>query len=156
VLDLLRGASASWSVLHPPQNTMKKITIPVAALAFSLLTSLAPAATTEPKQTIQQFFEAVQKNDVEGSLRKLFNGAELTSDGEKEISSGIKNALSIYGTPSRFDLVSEIPKGPVVVELIYTQSFVARPLVWKFFAYQGSQRWIIIDANFNDKTNLLD
>jgi hypothetical protein len=71
---------------------------------------------------------------------------------------GVEEALEAehYGTPSRFDLVSEIPKGPVVVELIYTQSFAARPLVWKFFAYQGSQRWIIIDTNFNDKTNLLD
>ena len=132
-----------------------KTTVAIAALALSIfLPGLSPAATNQPKETIQQFFELVQKNDVESSLKTLFNGADINGDGEKEISSEIKKAISLYGTPSRFDLVSEIKKGPVLVELIYTQSFAARPLFWKFYAYQTSGRWIIINAKFND--NLQD
>jgi hypothetical protein len=136
---------------------MKKITVHIAAFALSLLLPcVAPAATKQPKETIQQFFEFVQKNDVESSLKTLFNDADINGDGKKEINSGIQNAIAFYGTPIRFDLVSEIKKGPVVVELIYTLSFAARPLVWKFYAYQTSGHWIIIDAKFNDKMDLLD
>jgi hypothetical protein len=145
------------SIIKFTMKTTKKIAFAVPVLAFSLLlTSHAPAATNEPKQTIQQFFEAVEKNDVDRSLKTLFDGTDMTIDGQKEINAGIKKAISTLGTPARFDLVSEIPKGPVVVEFIYTQSFAARPLFWKFFAYQSSQRWIIIDADFNTKASLLD
>jgi hypothetical protein len=136
---------------------MKKIAVAVAALALSLLlASPAPASTqpNQPKQTIQQFFQSLQKNDVDGSLQTLFAGAQLTVEAVNELSTGITKGLSIYGSPRRFDLVSETPEGPVVVKFVYTQSFDARPLVWKFYAYQSTQGWIIIDAQFNDKTDL--
>ena len=53
-------------------KNVKKIAAPFAVLAFSLfLTSRAPAAANEPKQMIKQFFEAVQKNDVDGRFRSV-------------------------------------------------------------------------------------
>ncbi len=77
-------------------KNVKKIAAPFAVLAFSvLLTGRAPAATNEPKQMIKQFFEAVQKNDVDGSLKTLFDGADMSADGEEAMNTGIKNAQKI-------------------------------------------------------------
>jgi hypothetical protein len=152
-------------------KTVKKLTLFVAALAF--LTSPVHAATADPKdsvrqlfgaapgdtngpqQVIEEFFEAVAKNDVDGALKTLFKGAQLTADAERELNAGIRKALSYYGTPHRFDLVSETPKGPVVVKFVYTQSFDSLPLAWNFFAYQNSDGWVIVSAQFSDKTDLL-
>ena len=91
----------------------------------------------------------------DGALKTLFKGAQLTTDAERELNAGIKKALSYYGTPHRVDLVSETPKGPVVVKFIYTQSFDSLPLSWSFFAYRNSHGWVIISAQFSDKTDLL-
>ena len=167
----------SLPALHPHQNIMKTIkntALPGAILAFILLlTNLAPAAmneanepvkqlfgaaasnTSEPKELIQGFFEAIESNDIDGALKTLFKGAQLTTDAERELNAGIKKALSYYGIPYRVDLVSETPKGPVVVKFIYTQSFDSLPLSWSFFAYRNSHGWVIISAQFSDKTDLL-
>jgi hypothetical protein len=115
----------------------------------------ASADTSQPKQAIEEFFEAIAKNDVDGALKTLFKGAQLTADAERELNAGIKKALAYYGTPRRFDLVSETPRGPVVVKFVYTQSFDTLPLAWSFFAYQNSGGWVFISAQFSDKTDLL-
>jgi hypothetical protein len=115
----------------------------------------APADTSQPKQTIEEFFEAIARNDVDSALKTLFKGAQLTADAERELNAGIKKALAYYGTPRRFDLVSETPRGPVVVKYVYTQSFDRLPVAWTFFAYQNSDGWIFISAQFSDKTDLL-
>jgi len=115
----------------------------------------APTDTSQPKQAIEEFFEAIAKNDVDGALKTLFKGAQLTADAEKELNAGIKKALAYYGTPRRFDLVSETPRGPVVVKYVYTQSFDTLPLAWSFFAYQNSDGWVFISAQFSDKIDLL-
>ena len=115
----------------------------------------AASNTSEPKEMIQGFFEAIGNNDIDGALRTLFKCAQVTTDAESELNAGIKKALSYYGTPHRIDLVSETPKGPVVVKFIYTQSFDSLPLIWSFFAYQNSHGWVIISAQFSDKTDLL-
>jgi hypothetical protein len=114
-----------------------------------------PNDTSPPRLTIQEFFEAIGRNDIDGALKGLFKGAQLTADAEKELNSGIKKALAYYGTPRRFDLVSETPRGPVVVKFLYTQSFDSLPLAWSFFAYQTSDGWVFISAQFSDKTDLL-
>lgn len=114
-----------------------------------------PNDTSQPKQTIQEFFEAIEKNDIDGALKTLFKGAQVTADAERELNAGIKKALAYYGTPHRFDLVSETPRGPVVVKFLYTQSFDSLPLAWSFFAYQSSDGWVFISAQFSDKTDLL-
>jgi hypothetical protein len=154
-------------------KTAQNLALSGAALALSLLLiNLAPAATdqakdtikqlfgaaaetSEPKEKIQAFFDAIGNNDIDGALKTLFKGAQLTTDAERELNAGIKKALSYYGTPHRVDLVSETPKGPVVVKFVYTQSFDSLPLGWNFFAYQSSQGWVIISAQFSDKTDLL-
>jgi hypothetical protein len=155
-------------------KTAQNLALSGAILALSLLlTNLAPAATdqakdtikqlfgtaaaetSEPKEKIQAFFDAIANNDIDGALKTLFKGAQLTTDAERELNAGIRKALSYYGTPHRVDLVSETPKGPVVVKLVYTQSFDSLPLGWNFFAYQSSQGWVIISAQFSDKTDLL-
>ena len=156
-------------------KTAQNLALSGAALALSLLlTNLAPAATdrakdtikqlfgaaaaadtSEPKEKIQAFFDAIGNNDIDGALKTLFKGAQLTTDAERELNAGIKKALSYYGTPHRVDLVSETPKGPVVVKFVYTQSFDSLPLGWNFFAYQSAQGWVIISAQFSDKTDLL-
>jgi hypothetical protein len=114
-----------------------------------------PSDTSQPRQAIQEFFEAVGKNDVDGALKTLFKGAQLTADAKRELNVAIKKALAYYGTPRRFDLVSETPRGPVVIKYVYTQSFDTLPLVWSFFAYQNSDGWVFISAQFSDKTDLL-
>jgi hypothetical protein len=114
-----------------------------------------PNDTSQPKQTIQEFFEAIGKNDIDGALKTLFKGAQLTADAEKELNAGIRKALAYYGTPRRYDMVSETPRGPVVVKFLYTQSFDSLPLAWSFFAYQNSDGWVFISAQFSDKTDLL-
>jgi hypothetical protein len=119
------------------------------------LSGAAPADTSQSKQAIEEFFEAIAKNDVDSALKTLFKGAQLTADAERELNTGIKKALAYYGTPRRFDLVSETPRGPVVVKYVYTQSFDSLPLAWSFFAYQNSDGWVFISAQFSDKTDLL-
>jgi hypothetical protein len=119
------------------------------------LSGATPNDTSQPRQTIQEFFEAIAKNDIDGALKTLFKGAQLTADAERELNAGIKKALAYYGTPHRFDLVSETPRGPVVVKFLYTQSFDSLPLAWSFFAYQNSDGWVFISAQFSDKTDLL-
>jgi hypothetical protein len=119
------------------------------------LSGATPNDTSQPRQTIQDFFEAIGKNDIDGALKTLFKGAQLTADAERELNTGIKKALAYYGTPHRFDLVSETPRGPVVVKFLYTQSFDSLPLAWSFFAYQNSDGWVFISAQFSDKTDLL-
>jgi hypothetical protein len=116
---------------------------------------IAPADTSHPKRAIEEFFVAIAKNDVDGALKTLFKGAQLTADAERELNAGIKKALAYYGTPRRFDLVSETPRGPVVVKYVYTQSFDSLPLAWSFFAYRNSDGWVFISAQFSDKTDLL-
>jgi hypothetical protein len=119
------------------------------------LFAATPADTSQPKQAIEEFFQAIAKNDVDGALKTIFKGAQLTADAERELNAGIKKALAYYGTPRRFDLVSETPRGPVVVKYVYTQSFDTLPLAWSFFAYQNSDGWVFISAQFSDKTDLL-
>jgi hypothetical protein len=156
------------------QSVVKASSLLVVAFTFSLLivnpghaatneaqqtvqqlSGAVPQDTSQPKRAIEEFFEAIAKNDVDSALKTLFKGAQLTADAERELNAGIKKALAYYGTPRRFDLVSETPRGPVVVKYVYTQSFDTLPLAWSFFAYQNSDGWVFISAQFSDKTDLL-
>ena len=114
---------------------------------------MARAADPAARVRAETFFRTVIDGDTNKAFDALLDGSLIPSN-QPEAAAHLRNQLEtglrVYGRPVGFDLLEEKAFGPSLVRCVYLFRLQKYPLVWQFFFYKGTDRWLPVNVRFND------
>lgn len=119
-----------------------------------LLTFSAQAASSLPKEKIDQFFDAMMSGRVSNAYDQLFIGSSIPKDKPQAVTmlkQQTKNGLPIFGKLLAYEYISEEKFGTSVIRYIYVLKSEKAPTTWEFFFYKPKDKWFLVNVIFNDQ-----
>ena len=125
-------------------------------LILGVLVCLSSARAADPAANVraETFFRTVLDGDTGKAFDALVDGSLIPSSQPNAVSrlkSQLENGLRVYGRPVGYDLLEEKSFGPSLVRCVYIFRLEKYPLIWEFFFYKGTDRWLPIEVRFNDQ-----
>ena len=99
------------------------------------------------------FFSALQRKEVDAAYDQLTKGTKIAERAEdvKMLKSKTKDAISVFGVISGFELVTK----KTVTERLTSYTYISLgkefPLRWRFYFYKPQDSWKLIDLRVDDR-----
>jgi hypothetical protein len=163
--SMILCAASIFGVAAIAQNTGRptpKVTKPTLAPepAAAPAAAPAPAAATEiaveantPEETVTRFFAALQRKEVDAAYDQLTKGTKIAERAEdvKMLKSKTKDAISVFGVISGFELVTKKSVTERLTSYTYISLGKEFPLRWRFYFYKPQDSWKLIDLRVDDR-----
>ncbi len=106
-----------------------------------------------PDEIIATFFESLKADRVDAAYDTLKAEFAMADRGDEEargMRTQTQKALDAYGPVHGYELVREEKLGTHLMRRTYLLVGDVLPLRWKFYFYQPSDRWLLIDLRIDD------
>ncbi len=113
-----------------------------------------PAAVAEtPEKIVNRFFGYLQKKDVETAYEQLTRNTKIAerADDVKTLKAKTREALSVFGAMSGYEVVSTKMVGERMVRYTVVSLGKEFPLRWRFYFYKPADAWKLIDMRVDDR-----
>ena len=115
------------------------------------------ADVAAPMQKAETFLSKLMAERIGPAYDELFAGSSIAS--KPQAVALLKNQTatvrSLYGKLLGYERVSSRTFGDSVVRLLYIMKYEVHPIVFEFYFYRVSRRWILVKVQFNDQFSLL-
>ena len=113
-----------------------------------------PAQTAElPEKIVNRFFGYLQRKDVDTAYDQLTRATKIAerSDDVKTLKAKTKEAISVFGAISGYEVVSTKTVGERLVRYTIVSLGKEFPLRWRFYFYKPADAWKLIDMRVDDR-----
>lgn len=155
---LLSLALVSTALAQPAKiqsAPAEKDATPAATKKFPAKLEDLPTPANLPKRTpdeiVATFFESIKADRVDAAYDTLNAEFQMAGgDQEKGMREQTQKALDAYGPVTGYELVREEKLGTHLMRRTYILAGETLPLRWKFYFYNPSDRWKLIDLRIDD------
>ncbi len=116
--------------------------------------SAKAAEVAAPLQKTETFFSKLMAERIGPAYDELFAGSSIARS-KPQVKNQTATLRSLYGKLLGYERVSSRAFGDSVVRLLYILKYEAIPVVWEFYFYRVSGKWILAKVRFNDQMSWL-
>ena len=120
---------------------------------------VAPAPGDPPAQMAADFFNLLQKGQIEEAYAGFTKGSKIIEKPEdlRVLKQKTKEAIEVFGAIVGYELFETKPVGSRLLRRTYLSLGAEFPLRWRFYFYNANNRWRLIDMRVDDKlTGIFD
>ena len=113
-----------------------------------------PAQAGElPEKIVNRFFGYLQRKDVDTAYDQLTRATKIAerSDDVKTLKAKTKEAISVFGVISGYEVVSTKMVGERLLRYTIVSLGKEFPLRWRFYFYKPADAWKLIDMRVDDR-----
>ena len=111
-----------------------------------------------PMKKAEMFLSKLMSGNIGPAYDELWTGSGMARTKPQTVTylkNQTKVLRSLYGRSLGYDRVSSRTFGDSVVHLLYIMKHEVNPIVWEFYYYRVSGRWILVKVRFDDQLLLL-
>ena len=133
-----------------PQTTTPPAKPAVIAVATADSTAIAGEL---PEKIVSRFFGYLQRKDVDTAYDQLTRNTKIAerADDVKTLKAKTKEAISVFGMISGYEVVSTKQVGERLVRYTIVSLGKEFPLRWRFYFYKPAEAWKLIDMRVDDR-----
>jgi hypothetical protein len=161
-LSVLGVAAIAQNTRPAPKVTKPTLAPEPPAAAVPAAPAPAPPASApvdpvvegeSPEKTMMRFFSALQRKEVDAGYDQLTKGTKIAERAEdvKMLKSKTKDAISVFGVMSGFELVNKKSVTERLMSYTYISLGKEFPLRWRFYFYKPQENWKLIDLRVDDR-----
>lgn len=124
-----------------------------------LVAAPAQAGSPEPEELIEAFMESLVAGKVSEGFDALMKHSRIDETKPREIGlakSRIVESFQVYQPPIGYEEVRVARMSPSLEKLTFLTKHPDMVLVWNFYFYRASDRWNLLNFDFNDKVQRLE
>lgn len=106
-----------------------------------------------PEKIVSRFFGYLQRKDVDTAYDQLTRNTKIAdrADDVKTLKAKTKEAISVFGMISGYEVVSTKQVGERLVRYTIVSLGKEFPLRWRFYFYKPADAWKLIDMRVDDR-----
>jgi hypothetical protein len=123
-----------------------------AAAAKTVESTPAPTGDV-PGQIVGDFFAFLKDGKIDEAYANLTKGSKTiqTAEDLRILKQKTKEAIEVFGAVKGYELVDTKMVGTTLMRRTYLSLGIEFPLRWRFYFYNASNRWRLIDLRVDDR-----
>ena len=106
-----------------------------------------------PARVVSDFFALIAKGQIDEAYANLTKGSKTIEKPEdlRVLKEKTREAVKVFGAITGHELVESKPIGTRLLRRTYLSLGAEFPLRWRFYFYNSSDRWRLIDLRVDDR-----